>query len=176
MQEDKISPSDFVGKVNPLINTLIREPKWRDIIGSKYIESLTKLSINLNTLFLKTYIFLNQLGDAQNANHELNNLEVIATQIINEIGSVIENSLSLRSNPSDTILGKEGNDINQTNNGNVHNIIQVFVSPIFFIYCQFYVDNDIVDTDLKKYCVLIAVIRVLHFELRQCLCNQDNSL
>jgi tetratricopeptide (TPR) repeat protein len=83
------SANEFVDKINPVINKLIRENKWNQFIGSKYVQSLTNYSINLNTL-LKNYIDSAQLGDDQDSNIKLNKLMVIANKIISEIASLIE--------------------------------------------------------------------------------------
>ena len=89
LQLGEISANEFAGKINPFINELIFEQKWEDIIENAHRESLSNLSNNLNTSVTR-YNTLNYSGDPDKASIQLTNLKNVASQIINQIGSIID--------------------------------------------------------------------------------------
>ena len=89
LQNGIISASEFAQKINPTVNELIFEQKWRDIIKNEQIKSLSHLLINLNTR-VKTYDSLRELGDDEESNIQLNKLKDVAFQLIDKIASAIQ--------------------------------------------------------------------------------------
>ena len=72
LQNGIISANEFAAKINPSVNEILFEQKWRDMIGNEQIKSLSHLLINLNTR-VKTYDSLRELGDDEESNIQLNN-------------------------------------------------------------------------------------------------------
>ena len=90
LQRGRISANEFVDQINPIMNELIFEQKWKEVIQNENLESLSKLLSNLNAR-TKTYKSLLDLGDDREANVQLAKLQDLGSQIINQLNSVITN-------------------------------------------------------------------------------------
>jgi tetratricopeptide (TPR) repeat protein len=82
------SINEFVAKINPLINELINEQKWKGIIGAEHTNALRSLLINLTTQ-VKTYNDMEKLGNNQQAKTELNNSQIVIYKLIDEIDLIL---------------------------------------------------------------------------------------
>jgi hypothetical protein len=88
LQKGEISATEFVHNINPIINELIFEQKWKDLIEKEDWDSLSKLLGNLNAR-TKAYNSLTDLGDDHEANTQFAKLQNVGSQIINQLSSVI---------------------------------------------------------------------------------------
>ena len=88
LQLDKISATEFINKINPIIKELRFEQKWKEVINEVHCKGLSQLSDNLS-IRVTAYNSLKNVGDNEEANIQLTKLKGVASDIINQIDDLI---------------------------------------------------------------------------------------